>query len=180
MSPIQRGDKVNERKIRYDSTVVEYSCILLKAQNQNFVLFHEIMDSFTMIANQTKLTISKGSYTIAYYWKNRPYNLYIWRDNKGNYIGSYFNIVKNTYMIDNLVSFEDLIIDILVLPNGDYFILDEDELPEPLNQFEDGSVQQTLNSLTESLDMLLSQIISETENLYKHEELLPLLNNRKY
>jgi len=180
MSPIQRVDKVIERKIRYDSTVVEYSCILLKAQNQNFVLFHEIMDSFTMIANQTKLTISKGSYTIAYYWKNRPYNLYIWRDNKGNYIGSYFNIVKNTYMIDNLVSFEDLIIDILVLPNGDYFILDEDELPEPLNQFEDGSVQQTVNSLTESLDMLLSQIISETENLYKHEELLPLLNNRKY
>ncbi|MFF3100039.1 DUF402 domain-containing protein [Viridibacillus arvi] len=178
-APIQRGDKIIERKIRYDSTVVEYSCMLLKAQNHNFVLFHEILDSFTMIANhQKKLTISKGSYTIAYYWKDRPYNLYIWRDNKGNYIGSYFNIVKNTYMIDNLVSFEDLIIDILVLPNGDYFILDEDELPKPLDQFEDGLVQQTLNSLTDSLDILLTQIISETENHYKHEELLLWLNNR--
>ncbi|MGE7767153.1 DUF402 domain-containing protein [Peribacillus sp. NPDC096540] len=175
---IQRGDKIIERKIRYDSAVVEHSCMLLKAQNQNVVLFHKILDSFTMIANQTKLTISKGSYTIAYYWKDRPYNLYIWRDNKGNYLGSYFNIVKNTYMKDNLVSFDDLIIDILVLPNGDYFILDEDELPDPLDQFENGSVQQTLNSLTDSIDILLSQTISETENTYKHEELLPWLNNR--
>lgn len=176
--PIQRGDKIIERKIRYDSVVVEYSCMLLKAQNQNVVLFHIIQDSFTMIANQTKLTIPKGSYTIAYYWKDRPYNLYIWRDNKGKYLGSYFNIVKNTYMTDKLVSFEDLIIDIMALPNGDYFILDEDELPESLDQFENGSVLQALNSLTDSIDILLSQTISETENTYKHEELLPWLNNR--
>lgn len=174
----QLGDKIIERKIRYDSVIVEHSCMLLKAQNQNVVLFHKILDSFTMIASQTKLTISKGSYTIAYYWGNRPYNLYIWRDNKGNYLGSYFNIVKNTYMTDNLLSFEDLIIDILILPNGDYFVLDEDELPEPLDQFENGSVQQTLNSLTDSIDILLSQIIRETEEIYKHEELLPWLNNK--
>ncbi|KKB34086.1 DUF402 domain-containing protein [Bacillus thermotolerans] len=175
---IQCCDKIIERKIRYDSVVVEHSCMLLKTQNQNVVLFHKILDSFTMIANQSKLTIPKGSYTIAYYWKDRPYNLYIWRDNKGNYLGSYFNIVKNTYMTDKLVSFEDLIIDIMVLPNGDYFILDEDELPEPLDQFENGSVQQALYSLTDSIDILLSQTISETENTYKHEELLPWLNNR--
>ncbi|MBA9028241.1 putative RNA-binding protein associated with RNAse of E/G family [Peribacillus huizhouensis] len=175
---IQSGDKIIERKIRYDSVVVEYSCKLLKVQNQNVVLFHIIQESFTMIANQTTLIIPKGSYTIAYYWKDRPYNLYIWRDNKGKYLGSYFNIVKNTYLTDKLVSFEDLIIDIMVLPNGDYFILDEDELPEPLDQFENGSVLQALNSLTDSIDILLSQIISETENTYKHEEVLPWLNNR--
>ena len=36
------------------------------------------------------------------------------------------------------MSFEDLIIDILVLPSGEYFILDEDELPEPIEVFEGG------------------------------------------
>ena len=30
------------------------------------VLFHEVLDSFAIIANQTKLTIPKGSYTIEY------------------------------------------------------------------------------------------------------------------
>jgi predicted RNA-binding protein associated with RNAse of E/G family len=175
---IQSCDNIIERKIRYDSTVVEYRCMLLKAQNQIVVLFHKIQDSFTMIAKHTKLTIPKGSYTIAYYWKDRPYNLYIWRDNKGKYLGSYFNIVKNTYITNKLVSFEDLIIDIMVLPNGDYFILDEDELPEPLDQFENGSVLKTLNLLMDSIEILLSQTILETENTFKHEELLPWLNNR--
>lgn len=170
---IQRGDKIIERKIRYDSVVVEYNCKLLKVQNQNVVLFHIIQESFTMIADQIKLTIPKGSYSVAYYWKDRPYNLYIWRDNKGKYLGSYFNIVKNTYMTDKLVSFEDLIIDIMVLPNGEYFILDEDELPETLDRFENGSVLQTLKLLRDSIDIFLSQIILETENTYKHEDLFP-------
>lgn len=174
---LQRGDKIIERKIRYDSLVVEHNCLLLKAQHQNVVLFHEIMDSFTMKAGSIKLTIPIGSYTIAYYWKDRPYNLYIWRDNEGKYLGSYFNIVRNTYMADTLVSFEDLIIDILLLPDGDYFILDEEELPVPLEQFESGSVKQALNSLLDSFDILLSQIISESEKLYKHKDLLPWLNN---
>lgn len=174
----QLGDKIIERKIRYDSEIVEYSCRLLQAQNQNVVLFHLIQDSFTMIANQTKLTIPTGSYTIACYWKDRPYNLYIWRDNNGHHLGCYFNIVKNTYITDKKVSFEDLIIDILVLPNGEYFILDEDELPEPLEQYENGFVLKALNSLTESIDIILPQMILEAENTYKHEGLLPWLNKK--
>ncbi len=47
------------------------------------------------------------------------------------------------------MSFEDLIIDILVLPSGEYFILDEDELPESLEEFEDGYVNEALNVLEE-------------------------------
>ncbi|MCM3166149.1 DUF402 domain-containing protein [Peribacillus frigoritolerans] len=174
---LQRGDEIIERKIRYDSLVVEHACLLLNAQNHHVVLFHEIMDAFTMKAGPIELNIPIGSYTIAYYWKDRPYNLYIWRDNEGNYLGSYFNIVKNTYMADKLLSFEDLIIDIMVLPDGSHFILDEVELPVPLEQFESGAVKQALNSLLDSIDNLLSQNIEESGNLYKHYDLLPWLNN---
>ncbi|QYF80691.1 DUF402 domain-containing protein [Brevibacterium sp. PAMC21349] len=175
---LQRGDEIIERKIRYDSLVVEHTCLLLNAQNQHVVLFHEIMDAFTMKAGPIELNINIGSYTIAYYWKDRPYNLYIWRDNEGNYLGSYFNIVKNTYMADKLLSFEDLIIDIMVLPDGSHFILDVEELPVPLEHFESGSVKQALNSLLDSIDILLSQIIEESGKLYKHYDLLTWLNNK--
>jgi protein associated with RNAse G/E len=175
---LQRGHEIIERKIRYDSLVIEHTCLLLNAQNHHVVLFHEIMDAFTMKAGPRELNIPIGSYTIAYYWKDRPYNLYIWRDNEGNYLGSYFNIVKNTYMADKLLSFEDLIIDIMVLPDGSHFILDEEELPVPLEQFESGSVKQALNSLLDSIDILLSQIIEESGKLYKHNDLLPWLNNK--
>jgi predicted RNA-binding protein associated with RNAse of E/G family len=167
--------KIIERKIRYDSKIVDYPCRLLTIQKQSAVLFHIIEESFTMIANRTSLTIPIGSYTIAYYWENLPYNLYFWRDNKGNYLGSYLNIVKNTTITDELVSFEDLIIDIMVLSNGEYFILDENELPEPIEHFENGFVKQTLSSVIESLTVILSQVISESKGIYKHERFIPLL-----
>lgn len=168
-------DKIIERKIRYDSKIVDYPCRLLTRQKQSAVLFHIIEESFTMIANGASLTIPIGSYTIAYYWENLPYNLYFWRDHQGNYLGSYLNIVKHTTITDEVVSFEDLIIDILVLPNGEYFMLDENELPESIEHFENGFVKQAMNSVIESLPAILAQAISESEGIYKHERFLPLL-----
>ncbi|GAB6421883.1 DUF402 domain-containing protein [Bacillus luti] len=155
--------EIIERKIRYDSTIVDHNCLILEKKSQSIILFHEVQYSFTMITHDLSLTIPKGSYTIAYYWENRPYNLYIWRDKNGMYLGSYFNVVKNTQITDELVSFEDLIIDILVLPSGEYFILDEDELPEPLENFEGGYVAEALYVLKEIIQKSLPQMIGEAE-----------------
>ena len=126
------------------------------------MLFHEIEKSFTMKTDQIELTISRGSYTIASYWSNKPYNFYYWIDAEGNYVGSYFNIVRNTIITDEIVSFEDLIIDILMLPNGDHYILDEEELPEPLDQFEEGFVKDVLNSLLGEVDALIENVKNES------------------
>ncbi|OEH93057.1 DUF402 domain-containing protein [Bacillus solimangrovi] len=169
---LQKGDNIIERKVCYDGTIVEHDCKLLKSFNQTVILFHKIAYSFSMKVNHTELTIPEGSYTIAYYWRDQPYNLYIWRNHTGDYLGSYFNIVRNTYYTHEFVSFEDLIIDVLVLPNGDYFILDEHELPVPLEQFENGFVQEALKSLCHSIDTLLPQKIVEAEKLFKHEQLV--------
>ncbi|MGH1296733.1 DUF402 domain-containing protein [Bacillus pretiosus] len=159
--------EIIERKIRYDGTTVDYACLLIEAQQDKIILYHEVQYSFTMAANDTKLTIPKGSYTIAYYWANRPYNLYVWRDQNGGYLGSYFNIVKNTYITDQVVSFEDLILDIMVLPSGEFFILDEDELPEALEQFEDGYVEKALHTVINIIQETLPKIISETATIFK-------------
>lgn len=164
---MSQKNKMIERKICYDSSIVEHKCILHKIELKKIVLIHKIEESFSMIAGQKKITIPKGSYTIAYYWMNQPYNLYFWRDNKGNYIGSYFNIVRNTKVTDKIVSFEDLIIDVLVLPEGESFILDEDELPEPLHQFENGYVQKALDSLLLVMNDLILNAKIETESLIK-------------
>jgi uncharacterized protein len=168
---IQVGDSIIERKIRYDSGVVEHQCRLLDVGSENIVLFHKIVENFTMTANGSSLTIPEGSYTLAYYWKDRPYNLYIWRNQEGKYLGSYFNIIKNSYINDGIVSFEDLIIDVLVLDNGEAYVLDEDELPLPLEEFEAGSVKESLQGLLNDLDTLLPQIISETTIYFPHEDL---------
>ncbi len=51
--------KIVERKIRYDSTIVDRTCLLLEKQLQSIVLFHEVQYSFTMTAHSASLTIPK-------------------------------------------------------------------------------------------------------------------------
>ncbi|MFK7681939.1 DUF402 domain-containing protein [Priestia megaterium] len=174
-STIKTGKKIVERKIRYDSTIVETDCKLLNINEQDIILFHKVLVPFTMKGAQYELTIPKDGYTLAYYWKEKPYNLYIWRDKNGSYLGSYFNIVKNTVIADTIVSFEDLVIDILILPNGEYFILDEDELPVSLNQFEDGFVHQALQTLTNSIKPLLHRTLLKSEKEFPHKDILSTL-----
>jgi predicted RNA-binding protein associated with RNAse of E/G family len=164
-------DKVVERKIRYDQSIVEYNCNLLERHKDSMILLYRVAQTFTIPASSTELVVPKGSYTIAYYWKNRPYNVYILRNEAGGFIGAYFNIVRNTLITEMMVSFEDLIIDVLVLPDGRTFILDEEELPESLDLFEHGQVNRDLRSLLDTMEDLLPAMVNETEMLFRHDEL---------
>ena len=169
--------KIMERKIRYDATISEYECVPLDVEKQKAVLFYWIKDSFTINFNRMKFTVPEDSYTIAFYWADRPYNVYMWRDREGNYLGSYFNIVRNTSISPEMVSYEDLIVDVMALPGQGYVVLDEHELPEPLERFENGYVHRSLIALTASMENILSDILSEAGRIYKHERLIPLFEN---
>ncbi|RYM05631.1 DUF402 domain-containing protein [Sporolactobacillus sp. THM7-7] len=158
-----------ERKIRYDRTIAEYDCTLLQSSKKQVILLHEMERAFSMPAGREKLTIPVGSFTIAYYWTDKPYNVYTWKDRNGNYLGAYFNIVKNTRITDLAVIFEDLIIDILVRPDGHCFILDENELPAPLDQFENGSVKQVMHTLVDSLDRVLNPLLQKSGEIFKND-----------
>ncbi|MGD6958762.1 DUF402 domain-containing protein [Rossellomorea aquimaris] len=176
-SPLQDGAPIIERKIGYDGKSVEHHCRLLKAGVEDVVLFHKIEGAFTMTTNQSSLTIPEGSYTLAYYWKDRAYNVYIWRDHRGEYLGSYFNIVRNTNVNNEVVSFEDLIIDVLVFPDGIASVLDEEELPVSMEEFENGYVLEELQILVDSIESFLPKLISETRDHFPHDDLLRWLRD---
>jgi uncharacterized protein len=178
-SPFKVGAPIIERKIGYVGRVVEHRCRLLKGGVEDVVLFHKIEEAFTMTTNQSSLTIPEGSYTLAYYWKDRPYNVYIWRDHRGAYLGSYFNIVRNTNINNEVVSFEDLIIDVLVFADGRASVLDEEELPVSIEEFEKGYVQEELLLLVDSLESFLPKLISETRVHFPHDDLLTWLSDSK-
>ncbi|MGM0854904.1 MAG: DUF402 domain-containing protein [Bacillota bacterium] len=178
-SPLQVGDPIIERKIGYDGRVVEHHCRLLKAGVEDVVLFHKIEDAFTMTTNQSSLTIPEGSYTLAYYWKDRAYNVYIWRGHRGEYLGSYFNIVRNTNINNEVVSFEDLIIDVLVFADGKASVLDEEELPVSMEEFENGYVLEELQILVDSLGSFLPKLISGTRIHFPHDDLIMWLRDSK-
>lgn len=168
-------ETVTERKIRYDSGIVEYACVPLDVRERSAVLFHAIRETFTIEAGTREIRVPKGSYTIAYYWTDRPYNLYFMRDGEGKVLGTYFNIVRNTVIDGDLVCYEDLIIDVMVLPDGEILVLDEHELPEPIDRFEDGCVRRAMDALTASLPDVMSAVIADSVGVYRHDRFLPWL-----
>ena len=40
------GIEIIERKIRYDATTVDHACLLIEAQPEKIILYHEVQYSF--------------------------------------------------------------------------------------------------------------------------------------
>src|SRR5699024_4296128 len=98
-----------ERKIRYNGTIAAYSCQLLEKQSNQAILSHTVPESFRFTLPDSAFEVPGGTITHGFYWSDRSYNIYVWRSPDGTFIGSYFNMVTNTLITDELVSYEDLI-----------------------------------------------------------------------
>ncbi|RXZ79736.1 DUF402 domain-containing protein [Paenibacillaceae bacterium] len=157
--------QVLERSIKYDGKTTVYACQELRRADKQLVLLHTVRQAFSMQLDEQLVCIPAGSLTIAYYWEDRPYNAYYWVDSQGRYLGTYFNLVKNTRFTEDTVTFHDLIIDVMVLPSGVHDILDVDELPIPLANFENGTVLKDLQQLVQSLDDIIAYMAVETGEL---------------
>ncbi|GAF65168.1 hypothetical protein BTS2_2066 [Bacillus sp. TS-2] len=154
-----KNEVMLERSIKYNGKTVTLACQpLLVAYHQSAILFHAISTPFEMKKEDFLLKIPKGSYTIAFYWQSKPYNIYLFKDDNHQLLGFYINIVKNTSIDHQSVTFQDLIIDIAVMPNGEFTILDEEELPCSLDEYENGTVKQALLDLQSSLPSLINKI----------------------
>ncbi|SDL28348.1 DUF402 domain-containing protein [Lacicoccus qingdaonensis] len=160
--------KIIERKIKYNGEVIEHPCFPLKVLDDELaILYHKITTSFEMPIGNSLLHIPKGSYTVAFYWHYKSYNVYVFRNSKHKVIGLYINIVKETEINTTAVTFKDLIIDIAIRPDGEYAVLDQDELTEPLNQFENGTVNVVLNQLIDSILDIKYFTIRESEKVLR-------------
>jgi predicted RNA-binding protein associated with RNAse of E/G family len=77
-----------------------------------------------------------------YFWmqlapNGKKYWLTVMMDTAGNIISYYFDITdSNVLCIDGDSYFYDLYLDVVLLPNGNLYLLDEDELKEALRQGE--------------------------------------------
>lgn len=91
-----------------------------------------LKDNLPAKVGNSILRIPRVSYSVAFYWCDRSYNVYIFRNQNNKVFGLYINIVKDTNINQNFVTFKDLVIDIVVEPNGKYAVLDEEELAVPL------------------------------------------------
>ncbi|RME42677.1 MAG: DUF402 domain-containing protein [Chloroflexi bacterium] len=116
-----------EIKHRLDGSVVTFDCALVRRAPDHVVLRYDITGEGGEVAG---LRLPGGTVTYAYYWADRPYNVYHWVLPDGTTAGYYFNLAGETEIGNDYVEWKDLTVDILITPDGDYRVLDEEELPE--------------------------------------------------
>ena len=74
------------------------------------------------------IDIAPGSTTIAHYWQSGGYVLWRMFAADRTLVGTLFHICQNTAIGEHSVSYDDLILDIWINPQGTARVLDEDEL----------------------------------------------------
>lgn len=72
-------------------------------------------------------TIPAGTISLEYYWLDRWFNIFRFLQPTGETLNFYCNINTPPRLQDDILSYTDLDIDLLVAPDLSYTILDEDE-----------------------------------------------------
>lgn len=138
--------RIVERKIRLDGTIEEFVCErLLVVPGKRAVLGYELDRDWDVAG---VITVPKGSRTIAHYWSDRPYNVYHWVTPAGATIANYCNVVASTAIDEDVVSYEDLVVDVLIDTAGGATVLDEEDLPPDLPSPRRAVVNRAIEDLT--------------------------------
>lgn len=117
-----------ETKILLTGAIHQYPCELLYFEN-TFGILRYVVDKDYHISG---MRLVPGDVTLALYWTDRPYTLYIWQMKGSKSAAYYFNIADSISLLPREFRWRDLTVDILVDTTGTVHVLDEDELPADL------------------------------------------------
>ena len=153
---MERPDQLTVRVLKYDGTEYrrwtarrsrrEGSLLVLDAEFE-YDVHHDLLGA-----------IQSGTRTIEYYWLDRWYNIF--RFMNGDNIGTrlyYCNINMPPSLKDNVLTYIDLDIDILVQPDFSYQVLDLDEFEENARRY--GYSEEVKSKAQAAVDELVSMIV---------------------
>jgi len=72
--------------------------------------------------------IPPGAVTYGFFWRRRPYNLYRMADPEGRLIAHRFDVISDVLIQRGRISYLDLALDLLSLPDGRILVEDEEEV----------------------------------------------------
>ena len=151
-----------ERKRYLSGAEVVFECELVALEDAYGILKYVIDQHWDVHG----LKLRPGTITYAFYWKDRPYNLYWWLDENGKTVGYYFNVADSSSLSAHEFIWRDLIVDILVLSSGQVQVIDEDEVPDALDEglktrIETGKqrVLQDCCAVIEEVNLILSRFV---------------------
>jgi predicted RNA-binding protein associated with RNAse of E/G family len=107
------------------------------------------------------MVVRPGTVTVAHYWVDRPYNVYHWLQD-GRTLAYYCNVATDTVVSPALVSYTDLVVDVLLRASGAATVLDEDELPDDLAPRYRLAIAKALEALIANPRGVIREIEQET------------------
>jgi predicted RNA-binding protein associated with RNAse of E/G family len=128
--------EILEVKRTLDGSVLTFPCVAVEITPRRAVLVYRAAGSRRVGG----LELPLGTITVAYYWADRPYNVYHWLAPTGDTLAWYFNISGPARIGDGRVEWEDLEVDVLVTPDLQAQVLDEDRLPATLAAWQQAAI----------------------------------------
>lgn len=117
-----------ETKFTLSGETKSYPCELLHYE-PGFGVLRYVIDREYDISG---VKLVPGDETIALYWEDRPYTLYIWRTKAAVEPAYYFNVADRITLSPQTFAWRDLVVDVLVDKRG-VQVLDDHELPRDID-----------------------------------------------
>lgn len=120
---------ITEIKTTLDGVHKRFECERIHyAEGETVVLYRMPADH-----QLEHLLLPANTLSLGYFWEKRAYNAYHWVDDNRQTLALYFNICDNTRISPEQVAWRDLTVDVLITPDLQCRVLDEDELPDDLD-----------------------------------------------
>jgi uncharacterized protein len=153
---------ITERKTRLDGSDVEYACEALLLEPGRRAVVRYVTDRDRPLEG-TDLVLSKGTVTIGHFWTDRPYNVYHWLADSRT-VALYVSIATDTTIEPDLITYRDLVVDVLIRPSGAIEILDEEELPASIEPRYRLAIAKALETCVTGARRLSAEIERETRS----------------
>lgn len=148
-----------EIKETYSGRKKIFPCHLLKLDDDSGILKYIIREKHEI----EEVVLNPGDITYAFYWESKPFNLYKWKTPEGTTRGNYFNIADRVKLSREEFYWRDLILDILVTPEMESYVIDENEIPKTMNR----SVKEYIFRSKRYILQNYSRIIAQTDQILK-------------
>ena len=139
------GKKFTEVKRRFDGSEERFDCTAVRVTEDVAIVEFRIPVAVG--------DVPKGSTTIGWFWRRRPYNLYRFVGKDGTPLLHRFDVVDEVRIDEDGVEYLDLIVDVLVSPTGEITIEDEEELKRAaergaIDERRLGTIERALTTIT--------------------------------
>jgi protein associated with RNAse G/E len=155
--------RIVEVKRTLDGKVIEYPAEpLLVEEGQRAVLLYRIDETEAVAGG--RITLAAGTLSFGYFWSDRPYNVYHFTYADETVV-CYINIGRFHSLNETELVWDDYAVDVLVFPDGSVDVLDEDEVPETVDQSIKAFIAEATSRVLAELDAIIDSVERETRSL---------------